>query len=115
MPTARRHPLVGFLAGLGPLRVLLALVALLFVFLVPAPGARVVYEGFGVVPTLVVPTLAPLVLVVLLLDTLMSFVFANAGSGKERLQLQRTAMLEIALAAILVAAWYPFFRALFPP
>lgn len=114
MATTRRNPLAGFLAGLGPLRILLAVLALLFVFLVPAPGSRVVYQGFGVVPTMVVPALAPLVLAVLLLDTLMSFVFASAQSGAARQQLRRTAVFEIALAAILVAAWYPFFRALFP-
>jgi hypothetical protein len=94
------------------LRSALALTAIAFLFLAPDPGTRAVYHGMGVLATVVMPALAPIVLAVLMLDTMMSLVFASDRRGVARRHLQLTAALEAALVLGLAIAWFPFFRAL---
>lgn len=97
---------------LGALRIGLLLLAILTMALRPEAGTKVIYEGWPMVPTLLVPALAPLVFLGLLLDAMMTRVLMSDKEGAERARLRRavTADLLVALAQGLV--WVPFFMAL---
>lgn len=101
-----------FARGLGVLRWLLIAGAAVFILAAPGPGTRAVREGWAVIPTLVLPAVAPILFMVLLLDALMSSVFAFDRRGAERVRYRRMALLQLALAVALVIAWYPFFRSI---
>jgi hypothetical protein len=104
-----------FLARLGVLRILLLLATLALLFSAPVPGTRPIFHGWGMIPTLIMPTLAPLVFMVLLLDAMMSAVFMADTHGAERARRRRVAILQLSLAAALAVAWYPYFRAVMSP
>jgi hypothetical protein len=64
------------------------------------------------IATLIVPTLVPIVFMVLLLDIMMSTVFMVDKRGVERARLKYIVFLELLLTATLVVVWYPYFRAI---
>ncbi len=114
-PRRRRTPAgsVGaFVRGLGMLRWLLIAGAVAMILAAPEAGTQAVRHGWAVIPTLVLPAVAPILFMVLLLDALMSSVFAFDRRGAERARYRRMALLQLALALALVVAWYPFLRAL---
>lgn len=110
--TAPQRALLNTLTHLGTLRVMLVLAALALLFSAPSPGTRPVYHGWGMIATLIVPTLVPIVFMVLLLDIMMSTVFMVDKRGAERLRLKHIVFLQLLLAATLMVVWYPYFRAI---
>lgn len=104
--------LLATFSRLGMLRVMLLFVTLLLLFTPPGPGTRPVFHGWEMVPTLLVPTLVPMVFMLLLLDVLMCTVFMLDKRGAERVHLKRIALLNLLMAATLMFAWYPYFRAI---
>ena len=109
-----KNPLASFLTQLGPMRVVLACMALALIILVPAPGTPPVYQGLGLVPTVLVPVLAPILFMVLMLDMLMASVFMIDKRGVERARYRMIQLLNLALAVALVLFWIPYFKGLFP-
>ena len=71
-------------ARYGVLRSLLALAGVLLIVFAISPGVVPVYSGWPFVPTVLVPVLAPLILMLLLLDALMSRVLMSDMRGAER-------------------------------
>jgi hypothetical protein len=110
--TAPPRGLLPILARLGALRIMLVILALALLFAAPAPGTRPDYHGWGMVPTLIVPTLVPIVFMVLLLDVMMSAVFMVDKRGPERARLKYIIFLQLLIAATLMVVWYPYFRAI---
>ena len=110
--TGPHRALLLVLTRLGTLRIVLALTVVVMLFASPAPGTHPVYHGWGMIPTLIVPTLAPIVFMVLLLDAMMSAVFMVDKRGAERARLKYIVFLHLLLAATLIAVWYPYFRAI---
>ena len=110
--TAPHRGLLPLLARLGALRIMLVILTLALVFAAPAPGTRPEYHGWGMIPTLIVPTLAPIVFMVLLLDVMMSAVFMVDKRGAERARLKYIVFLQLLLAGTLMVVWYPYFRAI---
>lgn len=101
-----------WLRQLGALRVALAAAALPLIVFATRPGTLPVYEGFAVLPTLLMPVLAPVVLMLLLLDALMARVFMFEKTGAERARYRRIVTVDLVLSAALTLAWLPFFRAI---
>ena len=99
------------LRQLGSLRLALGVLALMVVVLRPAAGAPV-YDGWALVPTVLVPTLAPLIFLGLLLDLLMSRVMMIDTVGGERGRYRMVLWTDVVLLALLGLAWVPFFMAL---
>jgi len=97
--TGPHRALVLVLTRLGTLRIMLALTALVMLFAAPAPGTRPDYHGWGMIPTLIAPTLAPIV-------------FMVDKRGTERARLKFIVFLHLLLAATLMIVWYPYFRAI---
>jgi len=100
------------LEQMGVLRVVLVAGSIVDILAAPSPGTPVVYSGWEVVTTLVVPVLAPILLQVLLLDALMGRVLMSSSEGTERARYRRIMIVNLVVAAALVAGWLPYFLAL---
>lgn len=100
------------LQQMGVLRVVLVGGAILDILLAPNPGTPVVYTGWAVVTTLIVPVLAPILLQVLLLDALMGRVLMSSNQGAERARYRRIMIVNLVIAVALVVGWAPYFLAL---
>ncbi|NIP74079.1 MAG: hypothetical protein GWO16_14150 [Gammaproteobacteria bacterium] len=103
---------MSYLRQLGALRLGLLGLAIVVLVLRPESGAKVSYEGWRMVPTLLVPTLAPLVFLGLLLDALMTRVLMSDVWGVERRRLRRAVTTDLVVALLVGLVWVPFFLAL---
>jgi hypothetical protein len=103
---------ISFFANLGPLRLGLFCAALVLSVAVPAPGARAVYEGWGLLTSVLLPVLAPLMFMGLLLDALMTRIFAGDAEGAARSRLRAISWINLAIAVVLLLRWLPYYAAL---
>ena len=101
-----------FVGELGPLRVALLMAALVLVIAVPAPGARAIYHGWGLVMSVLLPVLAPLMFMGLLLDALMTRIFASDSEGTVRSRLRAVSWMNLVIAVVLLLRWLPYYAAL---
>lgn len=101
-----------FVRQVGWLRVGLYTLALLSVVFRPQPGGEVVYEGWAIATTLLIPTLSPLIFMGLLLDVLMTLVLRADKTGAERRRYRTVLVSDLIMVVIMAIAWVPFFRAL---
>ncbi|MBI3571463.1 MAG: hypothetical protein HY082_10240 [Gammaproteobacteria bacterium] len=99
------------LQWLGPLRIMLMLGALVTLVLRPAPGTKAIYAGWEMVPTVLVPTLVPMIFMVLLLDAIMGAVL-HASRSREQRRYRAVIAIDLVLATALVLWWWPFFAVL---
>lgn len=97
---------------LGVMRWFLFAASLALIIAVPAPGTRAELHGTAAFTTVIVPALVPILFMVVLLDALMSAVFMADKTGDERARMKLALILHLAFAALLVVAWYPYFRAI---
>jgi len=98
---------------LGTLRISLILMTFVVMALAPNPGTPAVYAGWSIVPTLMAPVLAPILLQVVLLDALMSRVWMSAYAGAARERYRRILWINLGVAALSTLWWLPYFLALF--
>ena len=101
------------LRQMGVLRVVLVGLAILDMLASPRPGTAAVYSGWEVVPTLILPVLAPILLQVLLLDALMGRVMMSSAKGAERARYRRIVTVNLVFSGALVLWWLPYFLKLF--
>ncbi len=97
---------------LGWLRLLLAIVAIIAIAATPKAGTLAVYAGWQIVPTLIVPVLAPLIFMLLLMDALMSRIWMTDKEPQERRHFKLAIALNLLLALGMAASWYPYFHAI---
>lgn len=95
-----------------PLRLILAVAAVSLIVFATAPGTEIILHGAGIIPTLLLPVISPLVFFVLLLDSLMIKVFLTEKTGSERTQYRFALYLNLLLVVVLFLRWYPYFKAL---
>jgi hypothetical protein len=112
VPDAPHGLIRTWIGALGPLRLFLAVIALILIVFATAPGTRPVYHGFALWPTLLMPVFAPVILTTLLLDALMARVFMVEKDAMVRARYRRAVTVNLVLAAALVLTWLPYFRAL---
>lgn len=101
-----------WLRELGTLRVALAAMALPLIVFATRPGTAPVFEGIALFPTVLMPVLAPMVVMVLMLDALMARVFMFEKEGTERARYRRIVTVELVLSTVLILVWLPYFRAI---
>lgn len=104
-----KNPLVSYLLGLGPLRWMLGGAAIIMMAMRPASGTEAVYEGWAVFPTLLFPSLAPILFMVLLLDAIMSRLLMTSKEGSEKVRLQRAMWTDLIIAGLSLLVWYSYF------
>lgn len=101
------------LRQLGVLRVALIALVILDMLASPRPGTAVVYGGWQLGTTLILPVLAPILLQVLLLDALMGRVLMSGAKGAERARYRRIIAVNLLFSFALVLWWLPYFLKLF--
>jgi hypothetical protein len=97
---------------LGPLRIGLLGLTLAVMLLAPRPGTPAVYSGWAMIPTLMAPVLAPILLQVVLLDALMSRVWMSAHAGAARERYRRILWINLGVALLSTLWWLPYFMAI---
>jgi hypothetical protein len=102
----------GFLGQLRPLRAVLILGAIIAILGKPEAGTPVVYSGWEMVSTLLIPVFAPLIFMLLMLDALMSRVWMSEAEGEERKRLRLVVRVDVIVGLLLLVYWIPFFIAL---
>ena len=111
MPRKSLSPFRSVLTALiaaGVLRLSLWFIALITLFLVPAPGTRAVYEGWPLVRTLLVPIVVPMLVMVLLLDAIMSRVFLIDAKGAARATLKLALAINLIAVVLLLVRFVPY-------
>ena len=114
-PAAARSRVAQLLSELGALRASLAALALLVLVFAPRPGTAAVLEGWRMFPTLIVPTLAPMVFMVLMLDALMARVHMTSVQGAALARYRRIVIVDLLLGLVVAGYWMPYFIALARP
>ena len=98
--------------SLGFLRLSLLSLGIINVFLSPKPGTFAAREGIEVIPTLIAPAAAPILLMVILFDALMSKVRASDAQGEESRKYKHIMYTELAVVAFMIIGWLPYFLAI---
>ncbi|MCC5858544.1 MAG: hypothetical protein JJT90_10330 [Ectothiorhodospiraceae bacterium] len=111
--TALKRLVLGFFRDLGALRTPLLLLAVVAIVLAPGGDTRVQYEGWAFAHTVLLPTVAPLLLAGLLLDSLMSRVLMDGAGDDRRRQLRVVIRTELVMAVVLVVSYLPFLLSIF--
>ncbi len=107
---ASGNRLVDYLVRLGPMRVALMAIALTLAILIPTSGSGLGDTGFDVIRGIIVPTLTPIVFMVLMLDVLMSAVHrADSRDEAVRARYRMIIRTHLLTTAVLVLAALPFF------
>ncbi|MBC6413805.1 MAG: hypothetical protein GDA45_02560 [Chromatiales bacterium] len=92
---------------LGFLRTMLYISALLVVIFSPTPGAQVDVRWPGILTTVMVPALAPLIFMVIVFDLIMSRVVSKGRTHNGSPPLPRFFWLGATLALIILLRWLP--------
>ncbi len=94
------------------MRVVLGIFVLCLAVLSPAPGVEYEHDGMGILRTIIVPALSPLVFLVLMLDVLMSRVKMIESDADTRRTYRTIIIYNVSMAALLVISWMPYFFSL---
>ena len=100
------------LYDLRPMRVVLFLVVLISMLFKPAPGTDLVYEGWDMFSTLLLPVLSPILLMLLWLDSLIAKLWSTQTEGKEQQRYKMILRIDLSLSVIFIIIWAPYFIAL---
>lgn len=101
-----------FFIDLRPMRVLLLVAVLISIIFRPAPGTEIVYEGWPVFSSLLLPVLSPIFLMLLWLDSLIAKLWSTQTEGKEQKRYKMILRINLILSLIFILFWYPYFVAL---
>ena len=101
-----------FATDAGALRMGLFAITLTTFIFAPRPGTTPTDHGLGMVSTLFVPIVVPVLFITLLLDAFMSrLLMLEHESGGERARLRRLVWVDLAVALAVFVFWIPYFRA----
>ena len=100
------------LNSLGFLRICLITLGIIDVLLSPAPGTPIAHDGLAVIPTLVAPAAAPIIIMVLLFDALMSKIRASDSQGDESKKFRHIMWIELVVVAFMIMGWLPYYLAI---
>lgn len=101
------------LKDLKPLRIVLySLVLISVIFKQSTPEAEIVYQGWGMVTTLLIPVFAPILIMLLWLDSLMATLWLSQTEGEEKVRYKMILRTDLILSVIYLLIWIPYFMAL---
>ena len=95
-----------------PMRVVLLLMVLVSIVFRPAPGTEIVYEGWPVFSSLLLPVFSPILLMLLWLDSLIAKLWSTQTEGKEQKRYKMILRTNLTMSLIFILVWYPYFKAL---
>ncbi len=93
---------------IGLLRFLLQFLAFIFIFLSQSVGTRMVYTGWELLSTVIVPALIPIIFFGMLLELMMSTVFMFDAEELDKKARYRTIVkIDIVIIAGILLFWVP--------
>ena len=104
-----KQKITNLLSQMKPLRVMLAIIAIILCIFSPAAGTKADYEGIAVLQTLIMPALTPLVFMVLLLDALMNRVWLVDAKDDDAIKFRNIMRIDLLLVTIIFIVWIPYF------
>jgi len=104
--------MISFLHDLRPMRVILILLVLISMLFKPLPGTEIIYEGWPVFSTLLLPVFSPILLMLLWLDSLIAKLWSTQTEGKEQKRYKMILWINLSLSLIFILTWWPYFSAL---
>lgn len=107
-----KHAILYFLQQQGALRILLAIFAVVLIWFMPNSSTPMLYQGWAILTTVLPIVLAPLVIMVLLFDALMSRVLMSDTVLKEQKRHQLIIISNLTLSILVLTAWLPYFLSL---
>lgn len=100
------------LYDLRPMRVALLLMVLVSIIFKPVPGTEIVYEGWEVFSTLLLPVFSPILLMLLWLDSLIAKLWSTQTEGDEQKRYKMILRINLISSLIFIIVWFPYFQAL---
>jgi len=100
------------LIDIRPMRLLLYMVVIISMIFKPVPGTEIVYEGYAVFTTLLIPVFSPILLMLLLLDSLIAKLWSTQTEGQEQKRYKMILRINLVLSVLFLLLWIPYFRAL---
>lgn len=104
--------MISFLHDLRPMRVILILTVLISMLFKPLPGTEIIYEGWPVFSTLLLPVFSPILLMLLWLDSLIAKLWSTQTEGKEQKRYKMILWIDLSLSIIFILTWWSYFKAL---
>jgi|TARA_B110000238_G_C15979557_1_gene375342 hypothetical protein len=98
--------------SLGFLRISLLAMGVINSFLSPKPGTPISHEGLEVIPSLIAPAAAPIIIMVILFDALMSKIRASDSTDEESRIFKSIMWTELTVVAFMIMAWLPYYMAI---
>ena len=100
------------LHDLRPMRVFLLLAVVISIIFKPVPGTEVVYEGWDVFSTLLLPVFSPIFLMLLFLDSLIAKLWSTQTEGAEQKRYKMILRIDLSMSFIFILVWFPYFQTL---
>lgn len=104
--------MLSILTKLRPMRVVLISLAILSLIFKAKTGTPVSYDGWPMIETVFIPVMSPLIIMVLLLDTLIATIWFTQTTGDEKNRYKLILGCNLITIIIMLSLWIPFFIAL---
>ena len=104
--------MLSILIKIRPMRVALISMAILSLIFKAKIGTPVSYDGWPMIETVFIPVMAPLIIMVLLLDSLIASIWYTQTTGDEKNRYRLILGCNLPTIIIMLSLWIPFFIAL---
>lgn len=104
--------MLSILTKLRPMRVVLISMAILSLIFKAKIGTPVSYEGWPMIETVIIPVMAPLLIMVLLLDSLIATIWFTQTTGDEKNRYKLVLGVNLVTVITMLSLWIPFFIAI---
>ena len=104
--------MLSILTKLRPMRVVLLSLAILSLIFKAKIGTPVSYDGWPMIETVFIPVMSPLIVMVLLLDSLIATIWFTQTTGNEKNRYRLILGCNLIMVIIMLSIWIPFFIAI---
>jgi len=104
--------MISFLHDVRPMRILLWLAVVTSIIFKPVPNTELIYEGWAIFNTLLLPVFSPIFLMLLFLDSLIAKLWSTQTEGAEQKRYKMILRTNLAMSFIFILVWFPYFQAL---
>jgi len=101
--------MLSVLKKIRPMRVALVSMAILSLVFQAKMGTEVSYEGWTMIETVFIPVMAPLIIMVLMLDTLIATIWLTQTTGEEKSRYKLILAVNLITIITMFSLWIPYF------
>lgn len=104
--------MLSILTKLRPMRVALISMAILSLIFKAKTGTPVSYDGWVMIETVFIPVMAPLITMVLMLDSLIATIWFTQTTGDEKSRYKLILGCNLLTIVIMLSLWIPYFMSI---